>query len=208
MKELNTGIDKFVIIDRLVFFSALILTIVVATATTTHPYQSKTTLDNPAELLSFEHLLNDNPEVPVAGDTEEKAAEETPEQATKEDTEIKKSPSEFEETPSASEPQPEKSHSTLTRAYRTTNQPNITPSNSTPEKPATKTIDWDIIHIDDNGENFDNGEVPGAITPSGSEFPIQPTPVPAEAPAEQPGQPEQQPEQPKTPETSETTNDE
>lgn len=188
MNELNTGVDKFVIIDRLVFFSALILTVVAATATTTHPYQSKAVLENPADLLSFEYLLNDNPEVPVAGDIEPNT-QETPEK-TPEKVPEEKAPEEDEivvETPQNT-PAP-----TTTKVKQPAS---VKSTSDTPSKKPQSNIDWNTIHVDDNGETFDNGEVPGSITPAGSEFPAKNLPIVENEPSDEPSAEEEPQEAP------------
>lgn len=178
MQESNTGTEKFIIIDRLVFFSALILTIVIATATTTHPYKSMATLDNPAELLSFERTPEEDLEVPIAGDVTEEKTE------AHQETMPETKPEEEQPTPQSPEETP-----AVQTTYTT--KPSTAPAPvSTTSKPSQKsTIDWNTVHVDDNGENFDNGEVPGAITPAGSEFPAQPTPTVEENTPVQPSEP-------------------
>ncbi len=177
MKEPKTGTEQFIIFDRLVFFSALLLTIVIATATTTHPYKTVSTIENPADLLSFESLLNDNPEVPIAGNIEEKAPEAPAE------------PAQPEEKPAAApEEKPAKPASTQTSSSRP-----ATPKTTAKKQSQQSSIDWSIIHVDDNGEYFDNNEAPASnpTTPEAPETPVAPaepqTPeVPEEPTQEEP----------------------
>ena len=175
MSESKTGTEKFIIIDRLVFLSAVLLTVVIATATTTHPYDKKSYLENPADLLSFESLLESSPEVPVAGDIE-KEQKEAPK------AEVEKQP----EKEQAKEPVEETTvpashnHST-TSVQQTTKKPQSTQTQS-----RKSNIDWSIVHVDDNGEYFDNDEPAMPIIPS--------TPEQQQPANPQPEQPQEQPQ--------------
>ena len=162
MKE--TGVEKFVIVERLIFLSALLLVIIVATATTSHPYTTKNTIENPATLLSFENLLNDNLEVPVAGDIadDQSATKDmTDSQPNNDDTKVEQE-----------QPREDSESTTLeatidgqkiTPTYTTYSGKTVTSSAAPPATTKTSTkpsIDWNIIHIDDNGERLDNSTAP------------------------------------------------
>lgn len=188
MEGLDDRVYKFIIAGRIIFLSAVLITLILLTATAVSSQKMSSndiSLKDPDVSLSPHTPSDDNHNTddvntPVTGnDTDDSDA---PDLIDVSDNSIEENDPLVEETPVTTVPDYQnaeyhyyrantQSNTTITPNQTATSQP--TPTARPVSQPTTPAFDYnEVRYVDDNGENIDNGD--GSLTPIIVVYPTEP----------------------------------